>query len=412
MKKGILKALAITALVAVSAVGGLALGAEISNGFETTYSESAYEDYGDKKQQIGYEQGKQEGLEEGFENGQQVGHEAGYQEGQQAGYENGYTAGEQAGYEAGLAEGYTEEDIQEAVNHETQIWSEFLKLKESNNSTRFNLPDDKQAWSSLNNNILGLFIFDENNGTLDKITDDGYGFCEFFILEDKNSNLLELWRDNNGIAKIENNKLIYIVQSNDLLVTTDGAVIVDNENHTIYIFNKDKATYISKSTDSNLYNDAKWDENLYIVYAIDAYLVNTENCSLIKISDIESEDFPANLIYRQDNNIIFSTSKNKLYKLDINTGEAILFSDHSSETEIEQTIYSVNSDYGLYYVGDTFYGINLETSTSITIYENITRVWYISSDSTDDILHFGVTTNDMGYVDLYIQADTFEVVEK
>ena len=412
MKKGILKALAITALVAVSAVGGLALGAEISNGFETTYSESAYEDYGDKKQQIGYEQGKQEGLEEGFENGQQVGHEAGYQEGQQAGYENGYTAGEQAGYEAGLAEGYTEEDIQEAVNHETQIWSEFLKLKESNNSTRFNLPDDKQAWSSLNNNILGLFIFDENNGTLDKITDDGYGFCEFFILEDKNSSLLELWRDNNVIAKIENNKLIYIVQSNDLLVTTDGAVIVDNENHTIYIFNKDKATYISKSTDSNLYNDAKWDENLYVVFAIDAYIVNTENCSLIKISGIESEDFPANLIYRQDNNIIFSTSKNKLYKLDINTGEAILFSDHSSETEIEQTIYSVNSDYGLYYVGDTFYGINLETSTSITIYENITRVWYISSDSTDDILHFGVTTNDMGYVDLYIQADTFEVVEK
>ena len=412
MKKGILKALGITALIAVSSLGGLALGAEISNGFETTYSESAYEDYGDKKQQIGYEQGKQEGLEEGFENGQQVGHEAGYQEGQQAGYENGYTAGEQAGYEAGLAEGYTEEDIQEAVNHETQIWSEFLKLKESNNSTRFNLPDDKQAWSSLNNNILGLLIFDKNNGTLDKITDDGYGFCEFFILEDKNSNLLELWRDNNGIAKIENNKLIYIVQSNDLLVTTDGAVIVDNENHTIYIFNKDKATYISKSTDSNLYNDAKWDENLYIVYAIDAYLVNTENCSLIKISDIESEDFPANLIYRQDNNIIFSTSKNKLYKLDINTGEAILFSDHSSETEIEQTIYSVNSDYGLYYVGDTFYGINLETSTSITIYENITRVWYISSDSTDDILHFGVTTNDMGYVDLYIQADTFEVVEK
>ena len=70
MKKGILKALTITALVAVSAVGGLALGAEISNGFETTYSESAYEDYGDKKQQIGYEQGKQEGLEEGFEAGQ------------------------------------------------------------------------------------------------------------------------------------------------------------------------------------------------------------------------------------------------------------------------------------------------------------------------------------------------------
>ncbi len=412
MKKGIIKALGITALMAVGAVGGMALGAEIANGFETTYSESAYEDYGDKKQQIGYEQGKQEGLEEGFENGQQIGHEAGYQEGQQAGYENGYTAGEEAGYEAGLTEGYTEEDIQEAVNHEAQMWSEFLKLKESNNSTDFYLPDDKQAWSSLNNNILGLFIFDENNGTLDKITDDGYGFCKFFILEDKNSNKLELWQDKKGIAKIENNKLIYIIQSNDLLVTTDGVVIVDNENHTVYIFNKDNATYISKSIDSNLYNQNKWNENLYVIYATDEYVVNTENYSLIKITGVEDEDFPRHLIYRQDNIVIFSTSKNKLYKLDINTGKSILFSDHSSETEIESTIYSVNSDYGFYYVGDTFYGINLETSTSITIYENITRVWYISNGSTDDILHFGVTKNDMSYVNLYIQADTFEVVEQ
>ncbi len=65
MKKGIIKVLGITALVAVGAVGGMALGAEIANGFETTYSESAYEDYGDKKQQIGYEQGKQEGFEAG-----------------------------------------------------------------------------------------------------------------------------------------------------------------------------------------------------------------------------------------------------------------------------------------------------------------------------------------------------------
>ena len=412
MKKGIIKALGITALMAVGAVGGMALGAEIANGFETTYSESAYEDYGDKKQQIGYEQGKQEGLEEGFENGQQVGHEAGYQEGQQVGYENGYTAGEEAGYEAGLAEGYTEEDIQEAVNHKTQIWSEFLKLKESNNSTSFYLSDDKQAWSSLNNNILGLFIFDEKNGTLDKIADEGYGFCEHFTLEDKNSNKLELWRDNNGIAKIENNKLMYIVQSDNLLVTTDGAVIVDNKNHTIYIFNKDKASYIKKSIDSNLYNRENWDENLYVLYAIDAYIVNTENCSAIKIIGIEDEDYPGHFIYRQDNIVIFSTRGNKLYKLDINTGEAILFNDHSSETEIESTIYSVNSDYGLYYVGDTFYGINLEASTSITIYENITRVWYISNGSTDDILHFGVTKNDMSYVNLYIQADTFEVVEQ
>ncbi len=73
MKKGILKALGITALIAVSAVGGLALGAEISNGFEATYSESAYEDYGDKQHQAGYKAGKEEGLQEGFENGFEAG---------------------------------------------------------------------------------------------------------------------------------------------------------------------------------------------------------------------------------------------------------------------------------------------------------------------------------------------------
>lgn len=66
MKKGILKVLGITALVAVSSLGGLALGAEISNGFEKTYSESAYIEYGNKQK----EQGKQEGFENGFEAGQ------------------------------------------------------------------------------------------------------------------------------------------------------------------------------------------------------------------------------------------------------------------------------------------------------------------------------------------------------
>ena len=110
MKKGILKALTITALVAVSAVGGLALGAEISNGFETTYSESAYEDYGDKQHQAGFDAGKEEGLQEGFENGQQAGHEAGFEEGQQAGYENGYTDGEEAGYDSGFEAGQTYRD--------------------------------------------------------------------------------------------------------------------------------------------------------------------------------------------------------------------------------------------------------------------------------------------------------------
>lgn len=58
MKKGILKALGITALVAVSAVGGLALGAEISNGFEKNYTEEQYIEYGDKQYQAGLEAGQ------------------------------------------------------------------------------------------------------------------------------------------------------------------------------------------------------------------------------------------------------------------------------------------------------------------------------------------------------------------
>lgn len=117
MKKGLLKALCITALVAVTGVGGLALGAEISNGFETSYSEEAYTNHGDEQLQIGFDQGKEEGLEIGFENGYTAGEDAGYNQGkndgleegykngQQAGYENGYNAGQNVGYENGYNAG-------------------------------------------------------------------------------------------------------------------------------------------------------------------------------------------------------------------------------------------------------------------------------------------------------------------
>ena len=124
MKKGLIKALCITALVAVAGVGGLALGAEISNGFETSYSESAYENYGNEQLQVGFDQGRQEGLEEGYNQGKNEGLEEGFQNGQQAGHEAGYKEGQQAGYdsgfEAGLANGFTEEDIQNAKGKDAQ----------------------------------------------------------------------------------------------------------------------------------------------------------------------------------------------------------------------------------------------------------------------------------------------------
>lgn len=174
MKKGLLKALGITALVAVSAVGGLALGAEISNGFETTYSESAYEDYGDKQHQAGFEAGKEEGLQEGFENGQQAGHEAGYQEGQQAGYENGYTAGEQAGYEAGLAEGYTEEDIQNAIEETEQELSELIDFLAS--GTRLSYKSNEYDFLTSTGGIEGVFLHNKSTDNYQKIITKGDSF--------------------------------------------------------------------------------------------------------------------------------------------------------------------------------------------------------------------------------------------
>ena len=175
MKKGILKALGITALIAVSSLGGLALGAEISNGFETTYSESAYEDYGDKKQQIGYEQGKQEGLEEGFENGQQAGHEAGFEEGQQAGYENGYTAGEEAGYDSGFEAGQTYRDP-EKTYFEDVFAGYAVNITKMDSGLTF--------LTSNSSSMQGIYKLN-NDGSVEKIYNTGYSF-KFYELSNKN----------------------------------------------------------------------------------------------------------------------------------------------------------------------------------------------------------------------------------
>ena len=139
MKKGILKVLGITALIAVSSLGGLALGAEISNGFEKTYSESAYIEYGNEQK----EQGKQEG------------------------------------YEAGLAEGYTEEELQEAVNAEVDKWQEFLKLTTSNSFFTDYLRNGSELWFSTNEDVEGLFIYTPQTGELNKIIDKGYNYSTY-----------------------------------------------------------------------------------------------------------------------------------------------------------------------------------------------------------------------------------------
>lgn len=200
MKKGIIKALGITALVAVGAVGGMALGAEIANGFETTYSESAYEDYGDKKQQIGYEQGKQEGLEEGFENGQQIGHEAGYQEGQQVGYENGYTAGEEAGFDSGFEAGQTYRDP-EKTYLEDIINGVEVNVYEMDSGLTF--------LSSTSSSFPGIYKLNAD-GSVEQVYNDGYGWDIFNELSNGNVLISSKSNSNDGLY-------LYILESNSLI---------------------------------------------------------------------------------------------------------------------------------------------------------------------------------------------------
>lgn len=134
MKKGIIKALGITALMAVGAVGGMALGAEIANGFEKTYSESDYIEYGDKK--------KEEGYKQGFEAGQ-----------------------EQTG-------GYTEEDLEEAVSVEVNKWQEFTTLL---NGGRCNSVDLEIGTIYFSNDVEGVYLY-KKDGTLDKVIKTGSNF--------------------------------------------------------------------------------------------------------------------------------------------------------------------------------------------------------------------------------------------
>ena len=134
MKKGIIKALGITALVAVGAVGGMALGAEIANGFQKTYSESDYIEYGDKK--------KEEGYKQGFEAGQ-----------------------EQTG-------GYTEEDLEEAVNVEVDKWQDFTTLLSGGRHSSFDLEIGTIYFS---NDVEGVYLY-KKDGTLDKVIKTGSNF--------------------------------------------------------------------------------------------------------------------------------------------------------------------------------------------------------------------------------------------
>ena len=153
MKKGLLKALCITALVAVAGVGGLALGAEISNGFEKTYSESAYENYGNEQQQIGYDKGHQDG------------HDEGYKEGQQAGYDSGFEAG--------------------------QIYRDPEKtyLEDVFNGYNVNIVkiDDQIFLSSDSSDLLGLYKLN-SDGSVTQIYNSGYGWEYFYKV--KNGNII------------------------------------------------------------------------------------------------------------------------------------------------------------------------------------------------------------------------------
>ena len=164
MKKGLLKALGITALVAVSAVGGLALGAKISNGFEKTYSESAYVEHGNEQ--------KEQGYKAGFEAGQ-----------------------EQAG-------GYTEEELQEAVNAEVDKWSEFTTLLGGGRYTSFDLEIGTIYFSSGSSSVEGVFLH-RQDGTLDKVIKTGSNFT-WFTMSDGMFIYSEVDKDAYGLYYISN----------------------------------------------------------------------------------------------------------------------------------------------------------------------------------------------------------------
>lgn len=505
MKKGLLKALGITALVAVSAVGGLALGAEISNGFEKTYSESAYEDYGDKQHQAGFEAGKEEGL--------------------QAGYEQGF--------EAGQAGGYTEEELQEAVNAEVDKWQDFLKLKNADNYNLFNLSNNKEVYSSFDDSVEGVFLYDKSTGTLTKLTDKGYNhvFWQFsynmfiysdfqedvglhFVDKDGNFTTIEasgcaytlqsgydtenvLIFSNKGIKNFnistfemtsimdgsgwvmannnQNNYLYFsnsnpdkpglyriIDTSNVEMVASEGYNYMDNmvqyeEEEVVYWtnasglvkINDDKTTEIIiegnvniigsdlviNHTDSKLYfykhnegfvgtqidfnlNGSRFlgQNGLYLLTdeAEQPYIFDGNKSQVVKVVGIDNEQI-YDCLAALDNGegiskIVVFTSENKLYQIDLSTGTATLVKEHTNPigSMISPVYITFNEDnsQSLYIIKFTD-----GNATSELLKENIQFANFIDFED-GNIAHFEIMDMEGQMDDLYIDFNTFEVVEK
>ena len=494
MKKGLLKAIGITALVAVSAVGGLALGAEISNGFEKTYSESAYVEHGNEQ--------KEQGYKAGFEAGQ-----------------------EQAG-------GYTEEELQEAVNAEVDKWQEFLKLKSANNYLLRNL-GSKELYSSLDDSVEGVFLYDPSTGDLTKLIDKGFSlnfwenrYCyyiysdfqeevglhfislngEFVTIEDsgcgyilqgglgagevliQSNNGLKVFDDNSlttttimegsGWVMANNNQNNYLYFSNQSpdkpglyriidvenveMVASEGYNYMDNmvqyeEEEVVYWtnadglvkINDDKTTdmiiegnvniigsdLVINNTDSKLYfykhNEGfvgtQLDFNVMEVIFLnynglfvlrsdldESYIFDGEKSQVVKVVGIDNEQIYDCLAALDSgegiSKIVVFTSENKLYQIDLSTGTATLVKEHTNPTgsTISPVYITFNEDnsQSLYIIKFTD-----GNATSELLKENIQYANFIDFED-GNIAHFEVMDMEGQTEDLYIDFNTFEVVEK
>lgn len=492
MKKGILKALGITALIAVSSLGGLAIGAEISNGFEKTYSESAYIEYGNEQK----EQGKQEG------------------------------------YEAGLAEGYTEEELQEAVNAEVDKWSEFLKLKSANNYLLRNL-GSKEIYSSFDDSVEGVFLYDPSTGELTKLIDKGFSlnfwenrYCyyiysdfqeevglhyislngEFVTIEDsgcgymlqgglgagevliQSNNGLKVFDDNthttttimegsgwmtannninnyiyfsnsnpdnpglyriidvenvemvasegynymenmaqyedeevvywtnaDGLVKINDDKTIDIVIEGNL--TLHGSDLIINHTDSKLYYYKHNEGFVETQIDFNVMEVSFLNYNgLYLLRSAldESYIFDGDKLQIIKVEGIENEqiyDCLATLDSGEGvSKIVVSTSENRLYQIDLATGTATLIIEHTNPVGmiISPVYITFNEDNS-----QNLYIIKFAdgTATSELLKENIQFANFIDFED-GNIAHFEVMDMEGQMEDLYIDFNTFEVVEQ
>ncbi len=494
MKKGLLKALGITALVAVSAVGGLALGAEISNGFEKTYSESAYVEHGNEQ--------KEQGYQAGFEAGQ-----------------------EQAG-------GYTEEELQEAVNAEVDKWQEFIKLTTSNAFFTNYLRNGSELWFSTNEDIEGLFIYTPQTGELNKIIDKGYNYQVYdfnfgiFIYSDfeeqvglrfidKDGNIITLeetgctysflgnydtnnilissqkglmnfdtttfitttikegsgWMplrdaygdryfsnsnpDNPGLYKLtsmttyemvasegynymdnmvqyEEEEVVYWTNADGLVKinddkTTDiiiegnvniiGSDLVVNHTDSKLYFYKHNEGFVGTQIDFNLNGSSFLGQNgLYLLTdeTEQPYIFDGEKSQVVKVLGIDNEqiyDCLATLDSGEGiSKIVVFTSENKLYQIDLSTGTSTLVKEHTNPigSMISPVYITFNEDnsQSLYIIKFTD-----GNATSELLKENIQFANFIDFED-GNIAHFEIMDMEGQTEDLYIDFNTFEVVEK